>query len=75
MSCEGSGTLCEMLLMVEAVNKGIICPNKQSGKEKNGTIIIFKMRPMWVGMWGLESGVFRDDIPTKFNLTLLLLTN
>jgi hypothetical protein len=26
---KGSGTLCELLLMVQAFEKNIICPNKQ----------------------------------------------
>jgi len=29
---KGSGTLCEVLLMVEAYKCNIICPNKQLGE-------------------------------------------
>ena len=67
---KGSGTLCEMLLMVEAVNKGIICPNKQSSKGEKWYNNHLLQNETYVGghVECLESGVFRDDIPTKFTL-------
>ncbi|KAG6467056.1 hypothetical protein ZIOFF_075134 [Zingiber officinale] len=65
---KGSGTLCEMLLMVQAHKANVICPNKhQSDSEK-----FYKNRLLecetYIGghVECLESGVFRSDIPIKF---------
>jgi DNA polymerase epsilon subunit 1 len=67
---KGSGTLCEMLLMVEAVEKKIICPNKQTDKTEKFYDNKLLQNETYVGghVECLESGVFRDDIPTKFEL-------
>jgi DNA polymerase epsilon subunit 1 len=67
---KGSGTLCEMLLMVEAVEKGIICPNKQNDRTEKFHDNKLLQNETYVGghVECLESGVFRDDIPTKFEL-------
>ncbi len=67
---KGSGTLCEMLLMVEAVEKGIVCPNKQRGGKESWYNNRLLQNETYVGghVECLESGVFRDDIPTKFSL-------
>lgn len=67
---KGSGTLCEMLLMVQAFKANIICPNKhQSEPEKfyNGHLLESET---YIGghVECLESGVFRSDLPTKFRL-------
>ncbi|CAL9170786.1 unnamed protein product [Musa hybrid cultivar] len=67
---KGSGTLCEMLLMVQAYKANVICPNKhQSDPEK-----FYNNRPLesetYIGghVECLESGVFRSDLPIKFQL-------
>lgn len=65
---KGSGTLCEALLMVQAFNKNIICPNKNSGNELKfykGHLIESET---YIGghVESFDSGVYRDDIPVKF---------
>ncbi|XP_010557398.1 PREDICTED: DNA polymerase epsilon catalytic subunit A [Tarenaya hassleriana] len=67
---KGSGTLCEMLLMVQAYKANVICPNKhQADSEK-----FFKNQLLesetYIGghVECLESGVFRSDLPTSFKL-------
>ncbi|KAL2635827.1 hypothetical protein R1flu_007306 [Riccia fluitans] len=67
---KGSGTLCEMLLMVEAFKANIICPNKHKSEEEkvyNGRMLDSET---YIGghVECLESGVFRSDLPTKFRL-------
>lgn len=68
---KGSGTLCEALLMVEAFNGSIICPNKQSSA---ATETFFKGHLVesetYVGghVECLESGVFRADFDYDFSL-------
>ncbi|GBG71096.1 hypothetical protein CBR_g8395 [Chara braunii] len=67
---KGSGTLCEMLLMVQAFKANIVCPNKHlSSVEKiyNGHLLESET---YIGghVECLESGVFRSDIPTRFRL-------
>eukprot|EP01104_Vermistella_antarctica_P000854 TRINITY_DN1094_c0_g1_i4.p1 TRINITY_DN1094_c0_g1~~TRINITY_DN1094_c0_g1_i4.p1 ORF type:complete len:1939 (-),score=642.87 TRINITY_DN1094_c0_g1_i4:40-5856(-) len=68
---KGSGTLCEALLMVEAFVAGVVYPNKQQeevGKMYEGHLLESET---YVGghVECLESGVFRSDLATKFNLT------
>ncbi|MCL4127577.1 UNVERIFIED_CONTAM: hypothetical protein GTU68_024765 [Idotea baltica] len=68
---KGSGTLCEVLLMVEAFHANIIYPNKQES-------ILNKLTPdghvldqeTYVGghVEAIESGVFRADIPCRFRM-------
>ena len=67
---KGSGTLCEMLLMVEAFDKNIIAPNKQKA---GGTK--FHQRKLlesetYVGghVESLLAGVYRDDLPEHFDV-------
>ncbi|TYZ50827.1 hypothetical protein PybrP1_003159 [[Pythium] brassicae (nom. inval.)] len=68
---KGSGTLCEALLMVEAFDGGIICPNKQSAAAPE---TFFKGHLVesetYVGghVECLESGVFRADFAYDFSL-------
>jgi DNA polymerase epsilon subunit 1 len=56
--------------MVEAVEKKIICPNKQTDKTEKFYDNKLLQNETYVGghVECLESGVFRDDIPTKFEL-------
>ncbi|KAH6814720.1 DNA polymerase epsilon catalytic subunit [Perilla frutescens var. frutescens] len=67
---KGSGTLCEMLLMVEAYRANVICPNKhQSDPEKFYHNQLLESETYIGGhVECLESGVFRSDIPTSFKL-------
>ncbi|KAF2758290.1 DUF1744-domain-containing protein [Pseudovirgaria hyperparasitica] len=67
---KGTGTLCEMLLMVQAYQKGIVLPNKhQAPKEAfwNGHLLESET---YVGghVESIEAGVFRSDIPCNFAL-------
>ncbi|PWA40336.1 DNA polymerase epsilon catalytic subunit [Artemisia annua] len=67
---KGSGTLCEMLLMVQAYTANVICPNKhQAEPEKfyNGHLLESET---YIGghVECLETGVFRSDLPTSFKL-------
>ncbi|PWA94332.1 DNA polymerase epsilon catalytic subunit [Artemisia annua] len=67
---KGSGTLCEMLLMVQAYTANVICPNKhQPEPEKfyNGHLLESET---YIGghVECLETGVFRSDLPTSFKL-------
>ncbi|KAH7426493.1 hypothetical protein KP509_10G003400 [Ceratopteris richardii] len=67
---KGSGTLCEMLLMVQAFRANIICPNKHQAEPEK----FYKGRLLdsetYIGghVECLESGVFRSDLPTRFRL-------
>lgn len=67
---KGSGTLCEMLLMVEAFRGNIICPNKELGNDEK----FHKNHPIgsetYIGghVECLESGVFRADFEYDFDL-------
>ncbi|GAA0141587.1 DNA metabolism protein [Lithospermum erythrorhizon] len=67
---KGSGTLCEMLLMVEAYKANVICPNKhQSDPEKFYKGHLLESETYIGGhVECLESGVFRSDLPTSFKL-------
>ncbi len=65
---KGTGTLCEMLLMVQAYTKGIVLPNKHvSPKEAfwDGHLLDAET---YVGghVESIEAGVFRSDIPVNF---------
>ncbi|OCK81484.1 DNA polymeras-like protein epsilon [Lepidopterella palustris CBS 459.81] len=67
---KGTGTLCEMLLMVQAYQKGIVLPNKhQAPKEAfwDGHLLDSET---YVGghVESIEAGVFRSDIPCSFAL-------
>ncbi|KAK7271283.1 hypothetical protein RJT34_27054 [Clitoria ternatea] len=67
---KGSGTLCEMLLMVQAYKANVICPNKhQSNPEKFYNNHLLESETYIGGhVECLESGVFRSDIPSSFRL-------
>ncbi|KMT05520.1 hypothetical protein BVRB_7g176430 [Beta vulgaris subsp. vulgaris] len=67
---KGSGTLCEMLLMVQAFSANVICPNKhQSEPEKFYNNKLLESETYIGGhVECLESGVFRSDIPSSFKL-------
>ncbi|XP_075520013.1 DNA polymerase epsilon catalytic subunit A-like isoform X2 [Primulina tabacum] len=67
---KGSGTLCEMLLMVQANKANVICPNKhQSDPEKFFNNHLLESETYIGGhVECLESGVFRSDLPTSFKL-------
>ncbi|CZR64400.1 probable DNA polymerase epsilon, calytic chain POL2 [Phialocephala subalpina] len=65
---KGTGTLCEMLLMVQAYQKEIVLPNKHvSPKEAfwDGHLLESET---YVGghVESIEAGVFRADIPVNF---------
>ncbi|KAL2356265.1 DNA polymerase epsilon catalytic subunit A [Cryomyces antarcticus] len=67
---KGTGTLCEMLLMVQAYQKDIVLPNKhQPPKEAfwDGHLLESET---YVGghVESIEAGVFRSDIPCNFAL-------
>ncbi|CAJ1979167.1 unnamed protein product [Sphenostylis stenocarpa] len=67
---KGSGTLCEMLLMVQAYKANVICPNKhQSDPEKFYNNHLLESETYIGGhVECLESGVFRSDIPSSFTV-------
>ncbi|KAK6936184.1 DNA polymerase epsilon, catalytic subunit A, C-terminal [Dillenia turbinata] len=67
---KGSGTLCEMLLMVQAYKANVICPNKhQSDPERFHNNHLLESETYIGGhVECLESGVFRSDLPTSFKL-------
>ncbi|XP_051120943.1 DNA polymerase epsilon catalytic subunit A-like [Andrographis paniculata] len=67
---KGSGTLCEMLLMVQAYQANVICPNKhQSDPEKFYKNQLLESETYIGGhVECLESGVFRSDLPASFKL-------
>ncbi|CAN6479373.1 unnamed protein product [Victoria cruziana] len=67
---KGSGTLCEMLLMVQAYKANVVCPNKhQMDPEKFHNNRLLESETYIGGhVECLESGVFRSDLPTKFQL-------
>ncbi|KAI9929220.1 DNA polymerase epsilon catalytic subunit [Aspergillus wentii] len=67
---KGTGTLCEMLLMVQAYKGEIILPNKH----KDPTEAFYEGHLLesetYVGghVESIEAGVFRSDIPVTFNV-------
>lgn len=67
---KGTGTLCEMLLMVQAYKKNIVLPNKYTDPVErfyNGHLLESET---YVGghVESLEAGVFRSDIPNDFKI-------
>ncbi|KAI9750889.1 MAG: DNA polymerase epsilon catalytic subunit [Chaenotheca gracillima] len=67
---KGTGTLCEMLLMVQAYQKDIVLPNKhQQPKEAFWEGHLLESETYVGGhVESIEAGVFRSDIPTNFAL-------
>ena len=65
---KGSGTLCEMLLMVEAYRANVICPNKYTDPADATYKGHLLESETYIGghVECLESGVFRSDLPCKF---------
>lgn len=65
---KGTGTLCEMLLMVQAYQKGIVLPNKhQAPKEAFWEGHLLESETYVGGhVEALEAGVFRSDISYNF---------
>lgn len=67
---KGTGTLCEMLLMVKAFDKSILLPNKYTDPPErfyNGHLVETET---YVGghVESLETGVFRNDLSYKFSV-------
>ncbi|KEY65398.1 hypothetical protein S7711_04295 [Stachybotrys chartarum IBT 7711] len=65
---KGTGTLCEMLIMVQAYQKGIAIPNKHIAPREafwDGHLLDSET---YVGghVESIEAGVFRADIPVDF---------
>ena len=67
---KGSGTLCEMLLMVESFNNGIIYPNKQLESPLRFFDGHLLESDSYIGgtVDCLESGVYRNDLPSDFSM-------
>ncbi|KAF2714135.1 DNA polymeras-like protein epsilon [Pleomassaria siparia CBS 279.74] len=65
---KGTGTLCEMLLMVQAYQKGIVLPNKhQAPKEAFWEGHLLESETYVGGhVESIEAGVFRSDIAYNF---------
>lgn len=67
---KGTGTLCEMLLLVQAYENNIILPNKYTDPIErfyNGHLLESET---YVGghVESLEAGVFRSDLPNDFKI-------
>ncbi|KAL8655406.1 MAG: hypothetical protein Q9210_000904 [Variospora velana] len=67
---KGTGTLCEMLLMVQAYQKGIVLPNKHKESKETFWDGHLLESETYVGghVESIEAGVFRSDIPVNFAL-------
>jgi DNA polymerase epsilon subunit 1 len=71
---KGSGTLCESLLMVEAFNANVICPNKQvdagdaTFEDNSGRHLLESETYVGGHVECLASGIYRSDLPIKFRL-------
>lgn len=67
---KGTGTLCEMLLMVQAYEKGILLPNKYTDPVERFYEGHLLESETYVGghVESLESGVFRSDLPSDFKI-------
>lgn len=65
---KGTGTLCEMLLMVQAYQKGIVLPNKHVSPKESFWEGHLLEAETYVGghVESIEAGVFRADIPVNF---------
>ncbi|KAI9724617.1 MAG: DNA polymerase epsilon catalytic subunit [Chrysothrix sp. TS-e1954] len=67
---KGTGTLCEMLLMVQAYQKSIVLPNKHKPPREEFWDGHLLESETYVGghVESIEAGVFRSDIPTHFTI-------
>jgi DNA polymerase epsilon subunit 1 len=65
---KGTGTLCEMLLMVQAYQKNIVLPNKHKEPKEAFWEGHLLESETYVGghVESIEAGVFRSDIPYNF---------
>ena len=65
---KGTGTLCEMLLMVQAYQNGIVVPNKHKEPKETFWEGHLLESETYVGghVESIEAGVFRSDIPVNF---------
>lgn len=65
---KGTGTLCEMLLMVQAYQKKIVLPNKHVQPKESFWEGHLLDSETYVGghVESIEAGVFRADIPVNF---------
>ncbi|KAK4556442.1 DNA polymerase epsilon catalytic subunit [Recurvomyces mirabilis] len=65
---KGTGTLCEMLLMVQAYQKEIVLPNKHVQPRETFWEGHLLESETYVGghVESIEAGVFRSDIPCNF---------
>jgi DNA polymerase epsilon subunit 1 len=65
---KGTGTLCEMLLMVQAYQKEIVLPNKHVQPREAFWEGHLLESETYVGghVESIEAGVFRSDIPNNF---------
>ncbi|KAK0840675.1 DNA polymerase epsilon catalytic subunit, partial [Friedmanniomyces endolithicus] len=65
---KGTGTLCEMLLMVQAYQKEIVLPNKHADPRESFWEGHLLESETYVGghVESIEAGVFRSDIPCNF---------
>jgi len=65
---KGTGTLCEMLLMVQAYQQGIVLPNKHVSPKESFWEGHLLDSETYVGghVESIEAGVFRADIPVNF---------
>lgn len=67
---KGTGTLCEMLLMVQAYHGGILLPNKYTDPLERFYDGHLLESETYVGghVESLEAGVFRSDLETHFKI-------
>ncbi|TLS27690.1 hypothetical protein PpBr36_04311 [Pyricularia pennisetigena] len=65
---KGTGTLCEMLLMVQAYQQNIVLPNKHVSPKESFWEGHLLDSETYVGghVESIEAGVFRADIPVNF---------
>ena len=69
---KGTGTLCEMLLMVQAYQHEIVLPNKHKPPREEFWEGHLLESETYVGghVESIEAGVFRSDIPCDFKIEL-----
>ena len=69
---KGTGTLCEMLLMVQAYKHQIVLPNKHKPPREDFWEGHLLESETYVGghVESIEAGVFRSDIPNDFNIDI-----
>ncbi|CDO92771.1 unnamed protein product [Kluyveromyces dobzhanskii CBS 2104] len=67
---KGTGTLCEMLLMVQAYNKSVLLPNKHTDPIERFYDGHLLESETYVGghVESLEAGVFRSDLKNDFKI-------